>query len=626
MKLILNYFLMTIVTFFGPQAFAEPSLTPALNTSETTAQEFRSIFKVAHKILYGKDLPRTDLDYLLYLAPDNMFKPAVNTPCAYCAVQNHLKSFTPTDLYREGQAADLPELNFNLNETIDIMESQDILVVILPGIFGEFIKTRAMEEIFLREGAFKGEWQSLNQKVLKNKTCYELSPELKNQYCDQQPVLKDIQNGVDTNENSWVPMEKLFHVASLEKNKKTYMKTALLHLEGASLESLGDVKDRASTFNRRLEKLFAIIGRVPKNIIFVGYSRGTEFGLEMLSQGKSEKKNWVANVKGMISLGGIVFGSALSDEGFHDSKAVSFRQLAAIKTFLRSLTKLPEMNPENYSKVSYNALITKYAALNVKAAKAFMETLGKLQKESLKAKDLLDKNKAPRGGIADVASLYGVAQKQMENFGFIHDNLADLKLSDIKALVALHNTHILRTKKFLKAVLTGVQQLGTDARMEWWRQANLPKHLVYYSLLATMDDPKNNLVFNDRAYNPYSPDDEFLRSNWQHYADIQLAPLYEGSVLNDSQVSFAKAHFWPEVIKELNPNLADLKTRNLAILGTHHWGLALPIVNPIKVLNGENNPDVKEKNPYPRDSLLLSLALTVSRDLKAREQNGSGNR
>jgi len=76
----------------------------------------------------------------------------------------------------------------------------------------------------------------------------------------------------------------------------------------------------------------------------------------------------------------------------------------------------------------------------------------------------------------------------------------------------------------------------------------------------------------------------------------------------------AKTMFWPEVIENLNPdNIID--STPLALLGTHHWGLTLPIVNKInknKIKSGQ----LLEVNPFPRKALLYSIGLAIANDRK----------
>ncbi len=72
-----------------------------------------------------------------------------------------------------------------------------------------------------------------------------------------------------------------------------------------------------------------------------------------------------------------------------------------------------------------------------------------------------------------------------------------------------------------------------------------------------------------------------------------------GVSLNDSQVAVYQSLFLPEVIKNLNPQNAGLSMESLGLLETHHWGVALQVVNKMK--DGR-------KNPFPRERVLLALA------------------
>ena len=57
-----------------------------------------------------------------------------------------------------------------------------------------------------------------------------------------------------------------------------------------------------------------------------------------------------------------------------------------------------------------------------------------------------------------------------------------------------------------------------------------------------------------------------------------------GQQCQDGQVSCDRAVFWPKLLERLNSKYKGRETGILAVLGSHHWGLALPFV-----LDGESD-------------------------------------
>ncbi len=97
------------------------------------------------------------------------------------------------------------------------------------------------------------------------------------------------------------------------------------------------------------------------------------------------------------------------------------------------------------------------------------------------------------------------------------------------------------------------------------------------------------LAANPVAYNPKSLDYRFLRNPYYDLYDAS------GLALNDSQTVFSRTRIWPEVTAALNPRQSLGATYYLGMLGTHHWGIALPYAFPMA--DGS-------LNPFPRAALI----------------------
>ena len=84
-----------------------------------------------------------------------------------------------------------------------------------------------------------------------------------------------------------------------------------------------------------------------------------------------------------------------------------------------------------------------------------------------------------------------------------------------------------------------------------------------------------------------------------------------GKQCQDGQVSCDRAVFWPSLLERMNSRYKGRETGILAVLGSHHWGLALPFVldGETKLHSGTSVDDI------PRSAILDALgAMFVMRE------------
>ncbi|MBI3534809.1 MAG: hypothetical protein HY072_04910 [Deltaproteobacteria bacterium] len=146
--------------------------------------------------------------------------------------------------------------------------------------------------------------------------------------------------------------------------------------------------------------------------------------------------------------------------------------------------------------------------------------------------------------------------------------------------------------------------MTTKKRLQWWQTNDVPTQGIrYYSVVSVFADPLDSkrLSKNSPSYNQKLLDYKFSLRNYRHLRKISQVKL------NDSQMTFEKAIFLPELIKLLNPKQPLLSTCLLGVLGTHHWGMAIPIV--MKMKDGS-------LDPFPREILLKSIATSIAIDLQ----------
>ena len=130
--------------------------------------------------------------------------------------------------------------------------------------------------------------------------------------------------------------------------------------------------------------------------------------------------------------------------------------------------------------------------------------------------------------------------------------------------------------------------------------------MKYYALAGAMASPSESAIGRMSFESPLTyanraVEDVFLLKNRNDYVTAS------GLRLNDSQVGVPQAMFLPKVIENLNPELHGIRTEFLGVMGTHHWGLALPIVFDMR--------DGRE-NPTPREAMLRAMAAKVAFDME----------
>lgn len=642
----------------------------AQSAANVDALTFRSIFSV---LVDPKDKDPDRVNHLVYApipellsSSDEKFvtKGFTGEQVARGTMRAMQKAYAASNaaaFYNYGKSQVAVQPDVDLEVLSKNLKDQDVLMVVVPGIFGEFIKGRAFEEIFEKDSAYKREFEA----ALDAQTRAQIGAKDrcdnhvrmygdKISVCDTQEQLSRLTLEAGNKGGRDVHMSELLNVGSTDdETGAPVTRVVLFQMDAMTLESLGRQQDKAAIFNRRLEKFFKIMNHTPKNIVFVGYSRGTAFALEMLDQAKRKNKQWLANVRGVVSLGGVVFGSALADDVLLNKQNPANCQLQLESLFEQILTELPDLNKSRWDERNRAFYLRNMAgwyrffvAMGKVSSKAFKDgqitcdQIANLKRDQDKLIDkeelkfalvsLMRTAKAQGGADADFGRqmISNLAVK----FGFVGDvaNL-DLKktvtdfanclaekapLACVDAFlpdVKKYNTDIRRFKSLVLAARQGVEELSTDSRLKWWKEHTIPTQGIrYYSVSGTMA-AEADLVRNKYGFNPGSPDDMCLADNWRSFTGVQIKEQseYDGVNLNDSQVAIYKTVFWPNLIASLNSANAGVKFTPLAVVGTHHWGMALPIVTEVS-----STSRYLKRNPFPREQLMNAIALSVAQDIK----------
>lgn len=424
-----------------------------------------------------------------------------------------------------------------LNENLiqGLIQKKLITVVIVPGLLGEFIDTRAFEEVFARSSTFKNQWALAMSRT----------------------KMTDLRFNLESKKYEPISIAELIDAASIDdKNGKPLIKLIILKTKLGSLESIGDNVEKAAIFNRRLQKYFELTQ--DENMIMLGYSRGTPLALEMVTQADELKLSYLSHVNAVVSYAGVILGSSLADVT-DDMNTDSGKLFAAAKKLLGRLQTSEDIFDRPFKYVNNSAAVAEFlSALAINSKFDFDSFLKTSMSGDFKTVAML---------IAKIAVKLGFTS-----------------LSDF-------NGHVLRVKTFIAEILKSVDGLKTKNSVVWWQTHTLPRNIKYLSISAAMVDPvKSSIekqIYDSKIGYNETLDDDSLQGNRRAYEKAT------GFALNDSQVALHQSQFLPALIENLNSKNKDLQIESLGLLQTHHWGVSLRVVNAMK--DGRVNPFPREK-------------------------------
>jgi hypothetical protein len=162
----------------------------------------------------------------------------------------------------------------------------------------------------------------------------------------------------------------------------------------------------------------------------------------------------------------------------------------------------------------------------------------------------------------------------------------------------------MRQKILLRELKEAVTSMTSANRADWWvkRGRLLPK-IPYYAISGTMADltvkGQTSELLNSPFYGSKSVDYLLTwRRNYYNMASLS------GCELNDGYTTVAKSRFWPNSVVGSLPQPA--RSEFLGVLGSHHWGLAVPVVFKNNFF-ADFGQERTEENQFPRQVLLESL-------------------
>ncbi|RZA23561.1 MAG: hypothetical protein EOP10_12410 [Proteobacteria bacterium] len=527
------------------------------------AAMFRNIFYSLAKGQFQDD----DIHKLIYVPEERFYASAkVEGVDPFEERVTDYNSIAPFDLYSKGLDTPFEEI-----KDVDSAVTQNpVTIVVIPGIFGEFIQHFPFHEVLVnKDSQYSKTWKAAIAKKPTVDRVFDLEQ------------MRDLDTDLD----------KLVEVASIDNPAgKDLVRVIYLKPLFGSMETLGTIKDSSDIYLRRLAKIRKVLGGF-QNLYLMGYSRGLNVALELAHEGSqdAEANPWFQDLKGVLSLGGTLYGSALADGAFEPGKP-SCAALERMNRLADELITLPEGASlgDKVKTVAMNAAAWATATTDMISIGTQMQTAEGLEVENIPTDSL---NWGAFGGLLRAVVF--------EKFKIIEGSE--------------YNNNVEKFKLLIREVTEGAQSITKNTTISWQRTHTLPTNISYFVLQGTMGDPstkatgpsflsKSSVSFNTKAID-YS---SLRRSYYDYYADTQ-------SKMNDSQVSPDRTLFWPAYHKILNPAQADYRTQILAVIGVDHWGMSFPVA-----LESRN----KEMSPYPRTILLHSVGAFLARDLLERSAHG----
>lgn len=507
-------------------------------------------------------------------------RPRADAPLA--AYDEAFSRMRPTDFYRRGLEAPLVEERGPNGALESELRRHPVHIVVVPGIFGEFIPVSPFEEVFRAGGSARAAWD-------RNLAAAEADPSKADLVHDRQfstAVTKDVERS----------LRDLVRVGSIDDADGAPLVTVTyLKPELGSLETFGTLDENADYYLTRLEKYFRVAG-APPNVYVMGYSRGAATALNLVTRARDARASWLPNLRGVISLAGVVYGSQLADAALSPGPQKDL--LDTMNEFVTN--KLESCDGPTPSLGLMTRNLGHWTAFSARAATRALK-LGNRNEEL--AREGIETDMADLGRIVTFARrvLFGDPRNV---FSTTADDGAILGVLRLNRPTTEYCQNIASFKATATQLMKGVATLTTQARLDWYRTHTLPASLRYFAITGTMGDatPEGGevspLTLNDTAYDTRSVDFRSLRGN---YYDLLEA---SGSQVQDSQVPVQRARFFPELQATLNPAQSPMKTYFMGTLGIHHWGLSFP--------RAFSTRDGLEANPYPRTLLLKSIATFVA--------------
>jgi hypothetical protein len=524
-------------------------------------KNFREIFAA---FLAETGASQKDIDQAIFYTPDQLLLPPTKTGIGKDAnlkiIDEHFRPHTPESAYALGQC--IPPQPRELKSG-----KGPVTIIVFPGFTSEFIAVDPFEEVLANQGSLFAK---------------KMVPILAN--------LSDSVYQVRDQKHHTVKMSEVVRVASYDRKGVPWVNLMVLTPKLGSLESLGSIRPLTEIYARRLHKILHNARGVDSlgQIYLLGFSRGAAVGLDFLThineQG-SQKYPWSKRIRGLVSLGGALYGSQAPDRAISGDNSDDSKTVIILRNFISEIMIEPpsDLTSQAYAKEATVRIGKNMATWSRLIAE--MNAIGRDPSQKSTFSKLLAEEEALRH-TADIPEKAGI----ISNFETLKNVL--FGLLSMKCSIQCHFQNVKASKQILQSFIDGVDELTTQKRLAWWDEHKLPAHIRLLSIAATMPGPPVNRQLSTLLASPYigyrSPD--FVsRLRPGYYASLETGAGF----LNDSAIGVARARYWPQL-----DSVTGRRHDYLGILGAHHYGIAFPYA----VADKNSTP-----NPFPRSLLLAAI-------------------
>ena len=380
----------------------------------------------------------------------------------------------------------------------------------------------------------------------------------------------------------------------------------------------------ALRYGERIELIEELLGPL-NNLYIMGHSMGAERALDMISsyERNNYKASWYRNLKGFISLSGIIWGANTSP--LSKVKGSPYKDLLEGLKMAEnlSLDKSERKNTEAVLDIAHAMLM----AYHRTEEKVLIEPSEPKEKHLERLAEVVEIAKIiyKSGQASDISTIFNskdggksvleilssnFEQKNKTDNGFAKQIEIPL-FSDFIYLANLkeHLPNLVifeKAKIILQKIAKKLKGTAPEKREDWFRKNTLPTRLRYISLSASLPDPYSHLLeksderdFFDLGLLARDGDDYRIQRG------LQLESFEQwGARLSDGTADLDMTQFNPERHMSLNKEQKAYTAEHLAIFAADH----------ISVWIGSTSADKDKANPFPRDAIVKSLGAYLNSD------------
>ena len=455
--------------------------------------------------------------------------------------------------------------------------------LVFPGILGEFIPNKPFDDVAQQYASVRSPlvdaWKALDPLAF---PCVHTSLALSGES--------------DHLEETHSPLRELFTVFALPETKESPgADVVVLKAPLFSLETLGDMRALGPRYAMRVAKLWEALQYTPDHIVLIGYSLGVIPALDFVYA--SQAQEGAAPISHLISLSGILYGSAVADEALGYSSASTsiyrewVREVWSLHETLEPLEAQSSVGKKLATLARNQAAWSRFLADFARVSVTRSGELGQLGDLGKKLLSEMDQGKVLRG-LGFTGSL----------------------LTEHGQWIRAYNRNIRRWRLFLEQALSAFDQLSTRGRQQWFESHEpLPSSLRFISVSAVMpsevlDEPSRSRL--TQAFNPRMLDFLFIRENLRMHQTLTKVQAM------DAWVGIGESRYDPKVTCLLAQAwcAAEFPHEWWGVLNTDHWGIAIAKALPQKGVI---------LHPFPRAVFLRAAAAALSQDSKEGEASAA---